>query len=327
MTVVEHGPTGGARKLDGSHLAYPGVGEVLTTAEFPSAAQTSGYTGALIGDALRARNCRRVALLGQGAMPQGFVEAVQAGAPEAGSFDATHFLDREKALKSVEELALLRATARMQDSVFERLLPRIKPGVSQSEVTALARYEGALLGSEQGVFMCRSAQLGTSPPAARGPHFDARVLKAGDYMSILIENNGPAGYYTELGRMIVLGRAPAALSDAFTLAVEAQSRTAESLRPGATGAAVYAEHAQFMRSHGQVPSQRIFSHGQGFDLVERPLVREDESMAVGAGMCFAIHPTIMRDGNAAFVCDNFVVRDGPGEWLHQTRREIFQIAD
>ena len=326
MTVVEHGPTGDRRTLDGSHEAYPGVGEVLTTAEFPSAAQTSGYTGALIGQALLNRGCRRVALAGRGAMPQGFVEALKAAAPEALALDATEFLDHEKALKSVEELRLLRATAHMQDAIFERLLPRIKPGMRQFEITALARYEGALLGSEQGVFMCRSAALGAPLPATRGPHFDTRPLKAGDYMSVLIENNGPAGYYTELGRTIVLGPAHSALTDAFEQAVEAQRQTAKSMRRGVTGADVYAQHANVMKSLGQTPSRRIFSHGQGFDLVERPLIREDESMAIEPGMCFAIHPTIVREGSAAFVCDNFVVTEGAGEWLHQTPKKVFEIA-
>lgn len=326
MTLVDHGPEGGRRVLDGSMKGYPGVGELLTTAEFPSAAQTAGYTGTLIGKAVAARGYRRVAMVGPQTMPQGFIAALRTAAPDIETVDATDFIDTAKAHKSPAEIDMMRATARMQDAVFQRVLAGIKPGMRESDVAALARYEGALLGSEQGVFMCRAAPLGTPLPATRGAPFESRILQAGDYFSLLIENNGLGGYYTELGRTCVLGEIPSALAEAFERAVEAQRHTAAAMLQGATGATVYQQHADFMRSISQSPSRRIYAHGQGFDLVERPLVREDEPMSIEPAMCFAIHPTATVHGNSAFVCDNFVVGERGGEWLHQTPKKIFEIV-
>lgn len=326
MTLVDHGPEGGRRVLDGATKGYSGVGELLTTAEFPSAAQTGGYTGTLIGRAIAARGYRRIALVGLQAMPQGFVEALRTSAPYIETVDATDFVDCAKARKSPIEIEMMRATARMQDAVFQRVLASTKPGMRESDVAALARYEGALLGSEQGVFMCRAAPLGTPLPATRGAPFESRILQAGDYFSILIENSGVGGYYTELGRTCVLGKVPPSLAAAFEQAVGAQCHTAAALRHGATGASVYRQHADFMRSLSQSPSRRIYSHGQGFDLVERPLIREDEPMSIEPAMCFAIHPTAVVRGNAAFVCDNFLVGEREGEWLHQTQKRLFEIV-
>ena len=326
MTLVDHGPEGGRRVLDGSVKGYPGVGELLTTAEFPSAAQTGGYTGTLIGKAIATRGYRRIAMVGSQAMPQGFVEALRTSAPNIETADATDFVDCAKARKSAIEIDMMRATARMQDAVFQRVLSCTKPGMRESDVAALARYEGALLGSEQGVFMCRAAPLGTPLPTTRGAPFEPRFLQTGDYFSILIENNGLGGYYTELGRTCVLGKAPSPLAAAFEQALEAQRHTAAAMRHGATGASVYRQHAGFMRSLSQSPSRRIYAHGQGFDLVERPLIREDEPMSIEPTMCFAIHPTAVVHGNAAFVCDNFVVGEHEGEWLHQTPKHLFEIV-
>jgi Xaa-Pro aminopeptidase len=230
-----------------------------------------------------------------------------------------------KARKSDEEIALLRQATGIQDQIFQRMIAQIRPGMRQSDVVALARYESSRFGGEQGVFLCRSAPLGKPTPVARGPHFDRRVLEAGDYFSLLIENNAPSGFYAELGRTIVLGRAPQSLRDAFDIARDAQADMAASLADGVACADVYARHARYMESRGQQAGRRITAHGQGYDLVERPLLRDDETMRVEDGMFFAIHPSASLDQNTAFTCDNFLTGPGGG-WMHATPKQVFEIG-
>jgi Xaa-Pro aminopeptidase len=257
-------------------------------------------------------------------MPHGFVQTLQAKLPMCELIDATENLDLMKARKSSEEQKLLVEAARIQDCVFERVIAQIRPGMRQSDVVALGRYESSKLGSEQGVFLCRSAPLGAPAPSARGPHFDSRVLQPGDYFALLIENNAPSGFYAELGRTVVLGAAPQSLREAFQIAREAQTDVSAHLTPGMACAEVHARHAWFMQARGQQAGRRINAHGQGYDLVERPLIREDETMRVEEGMFFAIHPSAAVDGNTAFICDNFLVGDNGG-WLHQTPKKLFEL--
>jgi Xaa-Pro aminopeptidase len=328
MSVVDHGPIGGGRTLDGTSPDYPGVAELFTTAEFPAVSFTRRYVADIVATALKQHGCRRVGLIGSEAMPQGFISALQKEGHDISFVDTTDAVDRAKAVKSDAELALIRATAQMQDTVFAKVLAKIRPGMRQSEVTALARYEGNLMGSEQGVFMCRSAPAGKPVSMARGPHFDARVLEAGDYLQILIENNGVGGFYTELGRTIVLGKVPAALSDGFATARAAQDHTGTRLVPGATGRSVYEAYAEYMAARNLEPSRRIYAHGQGYDLVERPLIREDETMALEPGMCLAVHPVATAGGYAAFVCDDCVVgADSGADWIHRTPKRVFEAGE
>jgi hypothetical protein len=61
-------------------------------------------------------------------------------------------------------------------------------------------------------------------------------------------------------------------------------------------------------------------------VVERPLIRHDEDMALTASMNIGLHPTF---GNARLfvtVCDNFLI-DAAGqiEHLHKTPRKIFEL--
>ena len=177
----------------------------------------------------------------------------------------------------------------MQDQVFRRVLDKIRPGMTDNDVTALAQYEGRLLGSEQGLFLGSSAPLGQ---ASRffDRHQQARRLAPGDHFTLLIENNGPGGFYTEMARTIVLGKASNELIDGFESMKEAQAYTLQLLKPGASCAEIADCHDAHMRSRGLPPELRLYAHGQGYDLVERPLIRADESMTIEKDMNVAVHP-------------------------------------
>src|SRR5262249_44841217 len=117
------------------------------------------------------------------------------------------------------------------DAQWAKVVTVVKPGMRDSEVTALAQYEGELLGSEQGLFRCSSAPLG-EPAILRGRHYQGRTMRAGDYMTLLIENNGPGGHYAELARTFVFGKASQELRDAFTGCLQAAQQQGKNLKNG-----------------------------------------------------------------------------------------------
>jgi Xaa-Pro aminopeptidase len=81
-----------------------------------------------------------------------------------------------------------------------------------------------------------------------------------------------------------------------------------------------------MRAHGLPAELRLYCHGQGYDLVERPLVRADETMTLAAGMNLAVHPGYETDAIFAVICDNYLVESaGPSECLHRTEKKIFEV--
>ena len=50
----------------------------------------------------------------------------------------------------------------MQDAQWAKVVSAVKPGMRDSEITALAQYQGELLDSEQGLFRCSSALVAFS---------------------------------------------------------------------------------------------------------------------------------------------------------------------
>jgi Xaa-Pro aminopeptidase len=326
MTVVDMGAKGARRKLDGSEEANRGVGEMIFTPAFTSVAYTDEYQAELVAEEIKQRGYRTIGWVGSGAMPYKFVARIERElAGKATLVDATELIDRLKAIKSEEEKELIRKCAEMQDEIFARVLAKIQPGMTDNEITALAQYEGRILGSEQGLFLGSSAPLGQASRFI-DRHQQARTLKSGEHFSLLIENNGPGGMYTEIARTIVFGKASNELIDGFESMKEAQVHTLRLLKPGASCAEVAARHDDYMRARGLPAELRLYAHGQGYDLVERPLIRADETMRVEEHMNLAVHPGYETPSIFAVICDNyFIEAGGPGACLHKTPKQVFEV--
>ena len=324
MTVIEMGPLGRRSALS-ADLLHRGVGELLCTPSFVSIVYTQDYDAELAIETLKKRNYARIGFVGRAALPYSLVAGVEGALPAAVFVDATELIDRIKAIKSPEELALVRRSAELQDMVFAAILKNIRPGLRDIDVTALAQQEALRLGSEQGIFLGGSAPLGVRSQFL--PRFmQGRTLQQGDHLSLLIEVNGPGGYYTELARTIVLGRPSNELKDGFEAVREAQNNTLRLLKPGVSCREVHTVHNEFMSARGMPAELRLYAHGQGYDMVERPLIRFDETMVIEPNMNLAVHPGYETESLFAVICDNYVIgHEGAGECLHKTPKQIFEV--
>jgi Xaa-Pro aminopeptidase len=145
-------------------------------------------------------------------------------------------------------------------------------------------------------------------------------------MVLLIENNGPGGFFAEIARTIVLGKASNELVDGFEAMKEAQAHTLSLMKPGASCRDIAHAHDDYMRRRGLPPELRLYAHGQGYDMVERPMIRADETMTIEANMNFAVHPGYDTSSMWSTICDNYLVEaDGVGECLHKTEKRIFEL--
>lgn len=326
MTVVESGAQGQVRSFDGMHEDLPGIGAVITTWAFQTAQFTSRLNAQAALDVIRARGYGRVAVAGETMMPHGFVAALHDGLRGVTQvLDETEFLDGCKARKSAEEMVQIRHTAATQDAVFAKLLSFVRPGLRDFEVNAFIDHELQLLGAERGTYIGRSAAPG-QPSTFGYRHFQGRTIAPSDHITVLLESNGLGGQWTELGRTLCFGRADPELLEGFELCREAQAHTVRRCKPGALAADIARAHDAFMLAHGGVRELRLYAHGMGYDMVERPLIREDETMALEAGCSLAIHPTHPTRCMQAHICDNVLIGlDGQVSFIHETSKQVFEL--
>jgi len=326
MTVIGQGPVGLVRELppqgDGVRR---GVKHFIGTPSFASTCYTAEYDAALAEKALERYASGTIGLLGTAAMSFALVDYLKRKFSKAKFVDAADTVDRIKAVKSAEEIALVRRVAEMQDAAMEAAFAAIKPGMRDLGVAAVAEQVGHRYGSEQGLFLCASGPVGT-PAVFGNRHLQNRLIREGDYFTLLVENNGPGGFYTELGRTCVLGKASQEMKDEWAFVLEAQQFTLSLLKPGASCKEVWNAYNAFMREHGRPEEKRLHCHGQGYDMVERPLVRFDETMPIGKDMVLSCHPTYVTERTYSWACDNFLIGEhGVVERLHKFPQKIIEL--
>ena len=326
MTVVRQGPFGMDRTLPGgTDGVLRGVGRLLTTPSYSSTYYTAAYDPELALKALQPFANGTIGVLGTYQMSYALLDTIKRQLPNARFVDASDLVDQIKVIKSDEEMEMCRQTARVQDGAMRAAFAALKPGMRDSEVAAVAQHYCHDHGTEMGIYLCCSWKPGEAVPFGSW-HTGQRAIRAGDAFVLLVETNGPGGFYTELGRTAVLGKVPQAMQDEFHFVLEARRFTLDRLLPGAKPSEIIADYNDFLRRNGRPEEQRLYAHGQGYDMVERPLIRQDEPMAIQAGMNLVVHPTYIKDGYLNWACDNYPIGgNGPGPRLHQFPEEIVEI--
>jgi Xaa-Pro aminopeptidase len=286
---------------------------------------THTYDAELAGETLRAKKKAKIGIVGKGTISAAFYEHLKKSLPEATFVDASDLVDRIKATKSDEEIRFIRKTAALQDEAIEYARKAIQPGRREFEIIADIIHRVTDLGSEEQLVLGGSGPLG-GPVSIQKRHFQNRMVREGDQFSLLIEVNGPGGMYTEIGRIFFLGKVPSELTDAFGGAKEVQKEMLKLIKPEADPGEIWKAGNELLEKKGSLPETRLFAHGQGYDLVERPLIRDDETMRLQAGMNITVHPTFGSDRVWVWVCDNYLITgSGVSECLHKTPKEIFSI--
>lgn len=326
MTLIGQGPFGMDNAIAAGDPLYRGVKRVMGVPGYASASYCKHYDAELAETALSSSARATVGLVGTSSMPYAFVDFLKRGKLANSVFvDAADLVDELRAIKSAEEIAVMRATCAMQDMQMEAAFKAVVPGKRDIEVMSAARHAGTCVGSEQGWYMSASGPVGTAA-VMLPPHLQNRIINLGDQYTILIENNGAGGYYTELGRTCVLGKASQEMKDEFAFVLEARQHTLDLLKPGASCKEIWEAHNAFMIKNGRPPEERLYCHSQGYDMVERPLVRFDETMTIAANMVVSVHPTYVTSTTYSWACDNFLITENGVERLHTFPEKITELG-
>lgn len=327
MSLIEQGPFDKIIEHDAAEVAATGIARTLTTPSYASVAYTGHYDADIAISELRRLGARRVGLVAPAAMYHSFGQRLREVLAQLkiDVVDVTDMVDRIKAIKSAEERDLIRQVAAMQDATLAKVREFIRPGMKDFEIAAYAQYVGQQLGSEQGIFLCSSAPSGQAA-SFRGRFQQGRTLEKGDIYSLLIENNGAGGYYTEMSRIFVMGKAPDYLKQAHASVLEAQAYALSLLKPGKPCKEIYAEHNAWLRSHNMSEERRLSVHGMGYDMVERPLIRHDEDMVLEEHMAIVCHPGILNEKMFVHNTDIYLIEaQGASACLHKTPKQIYEI--
>jgi Xaa-Pro aminopeptidase len=302
-----------------------GVIRRLTAPYFRSLYYSNTYDAELAVETLKVKKKAKIGIVGNGTMSAGFYEYLRKEVFEASFVDSTDLVDQIKAIKSDEEIAFIKKTTALQDQAIEFAERAIRPGRRDFEIVADIIHKVTDLGSEEQLVIGGSGPLGRPVPMQKR-HFQNRMVREGDQFTLMVEVNGPGGMYAEIGRIFFLGKVPSELSDAYELCRETQKVALKLIKPGGDPGEIWQANNEFLEKNGQLPETRLFAHGQGYDLVERPAIRDDEPMKLQARMNITVHPIIGSEKIWVWVCDNYLITASGVESLHRSPQEIFEVG-
>jgi Xaa-Pro aminopeptidase len=313
MTIIKHGSRGSVNP------GLPGIKKQINVPMLPSLQYSITYDAETVAEELGKYKGTQIGLVGMGFIPAAFFNYINIHLNTATFSDAAELVDNIKAVKSDEEIQHLRALAEAQDNTAEYILTRIQPGKQNFEIYADMMHHCLLTGSTTANLMVNS-----EPSAgARQRGGRNRIIQEGDLVHILLESNGPSGYFTEITFIVSLGKVPQLLQEHYGFAQEIQRKTLKLFKPGANSQDIWKDYNELLKKDGFAEEKRIGAHGMGYDMVERPCLQLDETMIIRAGMNIAAHATVVSDRGSAGVCENYIIqKSGEPQCLHKTQQKI-----
>jgi Xaa-Pro aminopeptidase len=205
--------------------------------------------------------------------------------------DAQQIMLDARVIKSPDEIMLLTQAAAMVDGVYTDITERLKPGVRENEIVALANKRLYEMGSDQVEAINAISGERCNPH----PHnFTDRLIRPGDqaFFDIIHSFNG---YRTCYYRTFSVGSATPAQRDAYKKAREWMDRGIDGIKAGVGSdeiAALLPAAEEFGFGSEMEAFGLQFAHGLGLGLHERPIISRlnsfTEPVELQVGMVFAL---------------------------------------
>jgi len=322
MTIISCG--GPPRPAFPPLWATYGVKEVIGLPYF----LTFNYTNTLDAEAtekvIRQMKAKTVGIVGPAFIPSTFDKHLRNNLLNVEFLDITDAIDEIKAIKSKDEFNLIKKTCAIQDSVIMAIPAFLHPRMKDIELRAIIQHLLFDMGSEEQLLMLGSAPIGGLAKHS-SPYLQNRVIGENDYITVLIETNGPGGYYAEIARVFCLNEPTEEMLKLWEANIKAQKICADMLKPGANLFQIQEALNSFLEENGYPTENSLFAHGQGYDLVERPANLSEETIKIKPNMNIAIHPRLSTNTAFTFCCDNFFTTEFGCMRLHKAPQEIFVI--
>lgn len=253
--------------------------------------------------------------------------------PDAELVKDGQFVWGMRLLKTGEEIALIRESAKWGNLAHSYLQEYTRPGLYDVEVRLMACLEvtsvmkktyGGEYESVKGRFVSAGfrGQVGWKSAMPHSIDVD-KPIREGD---VLVTGAGAdiGGYGSELERTMIVGKPTAKQEKMFKVMCRAQEAAAEALKPGNTCADVDRAANKVFRDAGYWDLVRHHTgHGIGLEGHEPPYLDQGNLKPLQPGMVVSIEPGIYELGYAGFRhSDTLVVTEDGCEWITYYPRDL-----
>ena len=238
----------------------------------------------------------------------------------------TGLVERQRAMKSPEEVEAIGAAAELAQEALAQVLPRVRVGQTELEIGAELEAVLRRKGSEWHPF----PTIVASGPRSALPHArtSSRAVQAGDLL--LIDFGAQVdGYCSDLTRTMVVGaRADARQRTLHEVVQMAQRRAIEHLRAGMTGREgdALAREVLVQRGLGEAFGHSL-GHGLGLEVHEAPRLAPNSDAVLPAHTVVTVEPGVYFPGWGGIrLEDDVYLAPGRAERLSDGRTELLELV-
>lgn len=227
-------------------------------------------------------------------------------------------------VKDRNEIELIQKAVAITDTVFQKLLCIIEPGITELDLAAEITYLHRKHGAEADAF---------EPIVASGtrgalPHARATEKKIKKGEMVTIDMGGRCkGYHSDLTRTIAVGRPSSRAREIYGVVADAQRLALEAAGSCISGRALDAIARTYIKKKGY---GKYFSHslghGLGLQVHERPRLSALSNDLLASGNVVTIEPGIYVPGvGGVRIEDDVVIREGFCEVLNKAPKELIVL--
>jgi Xaa-Pro aminopeptidase len=237
---------------------------------------------------------RRIGIAGFSIMPVTVYRAIQAAAGGAELVRVDDILTGMRAIKSNNEVALMREAFRISEIATEEVMREMKPGMTEQEVVGIAQKAMYANGAEyegHPVYVLS----GKSSAHAIGRPSD-KVLQEGEIIQLNIGAR-VGGYTSSVGRPVCFGPMPERMRDLVEAGLAAHYKTIELMKAGVPAKDVVLGFEEFVASKGY-EEYLLYGpcHAIGLMEVEPPWMESTSEYLLQENMTFQVDTFLYTEG-------------------------------
>jgi Xaa-Pro dipeptidase len=247
-------------------------------------------------------------------------DGVKKAAPGMEIVDATPITAGCRMIKSKAEIALLQIANDVTIEAYKMAFPTVKPGMSQTELSANISSAFRKLGFSGGA-MVIVGKYSALPHGSIAP----QTIQEGDI--VLIDGGTTCeGYESDISRTICVGKPSQRQIDVWNTEKQAQDAAFSAIKIGApcevvdAAARAVIEKAGFHKNYQLPGLPHRTGHGIGLDGHEWTNFVKGNKTPIRVGMCFSNEPTISIPGEFGIRLEDclYIGEDGPHFFTKQS---------
>jgi len=283
--------------------------------------------GEWIRDYFTQRGARRVAVYGQDyIMPVRDFRVLSDGGFELLAFDRE--FDLARAVKSEEEMELVRESMRINEAGFWAVQAAYEPGRTQAELMVAAEAEFTRLGTgRQTMDMVLWGTAGSATPEFQIPD-PRRPIGADDLLLYSLEVAGPGGHWVEFSRPLSRGSVNGDTQRMFDAYGEYFEAARSGMRAGASAHDLHIAVSKPFIERG-FPLGHVTGHSIGMSMIEFPRIGEGVDVELKENMVLSMHPHAIASGQRSclYMQDTWRVGESGGEPLSRVPLRVFDGSE